>query len=164
MNSVARYTIFVMAAGAILSVPALMKFVTNTVLEARYPVPGSFFPVNGRLMHVYCAGHGSPTVVLNAGGGDDWLIWQKVQPEASKTMRVCSYERAGTGWSESQPGVRDANNISQQPFVLVSASVAGFFAREYVDRYPAEVAGLVLVDRAPPNKSSKFQGPHIRQR
>jgi hypothetical protein len=82
-------------------------------------------------------------MILGAGGGDDWLIWQKVQPEASKTMRVCSYDRAGTGWSESQPGVQDANNISQQlhlllkaaaekpPFVLVSASVAGFYSRVY---------------------------------
>jgi hypothetical protein len=68
MNPVARYAIFVIAAGAILSVPALMNFVTNTVLEARYLLPGSFFPVNGRrLMHVYCTGHGSPTVVLDAG-------------------------------------------------------------------------------------------------
>jgi hypothetical protein len=67
MNPVARYAIFVIAAGAILSVPALMNFVTNTVLEARYPVPDSFFPVKGRLMHVYCTGHGSPTVVLDAG-------------------------------------------------------------------------------------------------
>ena len=159
-----------MAAGAILTVPAIANFVTNIVLEARYPVPGSFFPVNGRLMHLYCTGQGSPTVILDAGGGSNWLIWQKVQPEASKTIRVCSYDRAGTGWSESQAGVRDANNISQQlhlllnaagekpPFVLVSASVAGFYAREYVDRYPAEVAGLVLVDSSTPEQIVEIPG------
>lgn len=170
MNSVARYTTFLMAAGVILLMPALANFVTNTVLEARYPVPGSFFAVNGHLMHLYCTGHGSPTVILDAGGGADWLIWQKVQPEASKTMRVCSYDRAGTGWSESQSGVRDANNISQQlhlllnaagekpPFVLVSASVAGFYARVYVDRYPAEVAGLVLVDSSTPEQIVEIPG------
>jgi len=93
-----------------------------------------------------------------------------VQPEVSKTMRVCPYDRAGTGWSESQPGVRDANNISQQlplllkaagekpPFVLVSASVAGFYAREYVDRYPAEVVGLVLVDSSTPEQIVETPG------
>lgn len=170
MNSVTRYAIFVMVAGTILSIPALVNFVTNTVLEARYPVPGSFFAVDGRFMHLYCTGRGSPTVILDAGGGADWLIWQKVQPEASKRMRVCSYDRAGTGWSESQPGVRDANNISQElhlllkaagekpPFVLVSASVAGFYARVYVDRYPAEVAGLVLVDSSTPEQIVEIPG------
>lgn len=170
MNSLARYTAFVMAAAAILSIPALVNFATNAVLEARYPVPGSFFAVNGRLMHLYCTGQGSPTVILDAGGGNDWLIWQKVQPEASKTMRVCSYDRAGTGWSESQPGVQDANNIGQQlhlllkaaaekpPFVMVSASVAGFYARVYVDRYPAEVAGLVLVDSSSPEQIVEIPG------
>ena len=132
MKSAARYTAFVVVVGSILSIPALVNFVTNQVLEARYPVPGSFLAVNGRLMHLYCTGHGSPTVILDAGGGGDWLIWQKVQPEASKTMRVCSFDRAGTGRSESQSGVRYAINIGQQlhlllntagekpPFVLVS--------------------------------------------
>lgn len=166
----ARYTTFVMAAGFILSILALVNFLTNKVLEARYPVPGSFFAVNGRLMHLYCTGHGSPTVILDAGGGGDWLIWQKVQPEASKAMRVCSYDRAGTGWSESQPSVQDAINISEQlhlllkaadekpPFLLVSASVAGFYGRVYVDRYPAEVAGLVFVDSSTPEQIVEIPG------
>lgn len=80
------------------------------------------------------------------------------------------FDRAGTGWSESQSGVRDAINIGQQlhlllntagekpPFVLVSASVAGFYARVYVDRYPAEVAGLVLVDSSTPEQIVEIPG------
>jgi pimeloyl-ACP methyl ester carboxylesterase len=106
---------------------------------------------SSRPMHQDCSGHDAPTVVLDAGGGNDWLIWQKVQPELEKTQRVCSYDRAGVGWSELQPGVRDARNISMElhqlltqageskPFVLVAASVAGFYARQYVDRYPSEI-------------------------
>ncbi len=40
-------------------------------------------------MHVYCTGEGSPTIVLDAGMGNYSLIWAKVQPELSKTTRVC---------------------------------------------------------------------------
>jgi len=57
--------------------------------------------------------------------GDDSLIWAKVQPELSKTTRVCSYDRAGFGWSEPQPGPRDA------------------------DRYPHNLSALVFVDDTP---------------
>lgn len=165
-----RYTTLGVVAVAILAMPAFLNLATNAVLEARYPVPGSFHLVNGHRMHLYCTGHGSPTVVLDAGGGDDWLIWQKVQPEVAKITRVCSYDRAGTGWSEPQPGVQDARNISEElhlllkeageqaPFVLVGASVAGFYARQYVDRYPTEVAGLVLVDSSTPEQIREIPG------
>ena len=140
------------------------------MLRLRHPVPGAFYLINGRPMHLYCTGSGSPTVVLDAGGGNDWLIWQKVQPELSNTQRVCSYDRGGVGWSELQPGVRDASHISielhqllkqageSKPFVLVAASVAGFYARQYVDRYPSEVAGLVLVDSSTPEQIRAIPG------
>ena len=88
---------------AILVVPAFSKLIVSAVLRARYPVPGAFYFVNGRPMHLYCTGVGFPTVILDAGGGNDWLIWQKVQPEVAKKQRVCSHDRAGTGWSELQP-------------------------------------------------------------
>jgi pimeloyl-ACP methyl ester carboxylesterase len=160
----------VVAASAILVLPVLLNVVTNIVLRARYPMPGTLYLINGRPMHLYCSGHGAPTVVLDAGGGNDWLVWQKVQPELAKTMRVCSYDRAGVGWSELQPGVRDAKNISMElhqllaqagekgPFVLVGASVAGFYARQYVDRYPSEIAGLVLVDASTPEQIQAIPG------
>ena len=159
-----------LAVAAVLMVPALLNTLTNEVLRARHPVPGAFYRINGRPMHLYCSGHGAPTVVLDAGGGNDWLIWQKVQPELAKTQRVCSYDRAGVGWSELQPGVRDARNISMElhqlltqageskPFVLVGASVAGFYARQYVDRYPSEIAGLVLVDSSTPEQIQAIPG------
>jgi pimeloyl-ACP methyl ester carboxylesterase len=90
-------------ATAILTVPALLNLIINIVLQARYPVPGSFYLVKGRQMHLFCSGRGTPTVVLDAGGDNDWLIWQKVQPDLAKTLRACSYDRAGIGWSDLQP-------------------------------------------------------------
>ena len=83
-----RCASLVIASIAILGVPALSNLMVNAVLRARYPVPGVFYSINGRPMHLYCTGHGLPTVVLDAGGGNDWLIWQKVQPGVAKTQRV----------------------------------------------------------------------------
>lgn len=84
MKKAARYRTIGAVAAAILVMPAPLNLVTNAVLHARYPVPGSFYLVNGHRMHLYCIGRGSPTVVLDAGGGSDWLIRQKVQPEVAK--------------------------------------------------------------------------------
>ena len=165
-----RYASLVIASVAIFAVPALSNLIVNAVLRARYPVPGAFYSVNGRPIHMYCTGRGFPTVVLDAGGGNDWLIWQKVQPAVAKTQRVCSYDRAGTGWSEIQPGVQDAKNIAielhqllkqageKEPFVLAAASVAGFYARQYADDFPTEVAALVLVDSSTPEQIAEIPG------
>lgn len=44
------------------------------------PPPGKLYTVNGAHMHLYCSGSGSPTVLLESGGGEDFLGWGKVQP------------------------------------------------------------------------------------
>jgi pimeloyl-ACP methyl ester carboxylesterase len=113
-------------------------------------------------MHLYCTGEGSPTLVLEAGGGDDALKWGKVQPELSKTTRVCSYDRAGEGWSEPQPGPRDADQIAAQlqallqqggvtgPVVLMGHSLGGMYIRDYASHYPENVVGLIFIDSSTP--------------
>lgn len=135
-----------------------------------YPVPGTFYSINGYQMHLYCTGTGSPAVVLEGGRGADWLYWQKVQPELAKTTRVCSYDRAGLGWSDPQPGARDAIHIAAQlhsllqqageagPFVMAGASAGGFYVRQYVATYPAEIAGVVFVDASVPEQSEALPG------
>jgi hypothetical protein len=45
-------------------------------------------------------GKGTPTAVLDAGMGDSTVSWALVQPELSKTTRVCSFDRAGLGFSD----------------------------------------------------------------
>lgn len=113
-------------------------------------------------MHLYCTGEGSPTIVLSSGLGDDFTSWARVQPALSRQTRVCSYDRAGFGWSESRPGVQDANAIAsqlhqligaasiQKPFVLVGHSISGIYLRSYAAHYPGDLAGLVFVDGATP--------------
>src|ERR1035437_5646127 len=43
--------------------------------RATNPPPGGFYTVNGHRMHINCTGSGSPTIVLESGGGNDALIW-----------------------------------------------------------------------------------------
>lgn len=72
----------------------------------RSSVPGEFFSIRGRNMHLFCTGAGSPAVVIEAGLGDDWIAWQLVQPELAEFTRVCAYDRAGLGWIEPDPSRR----------------------------------------------------------
>ena len=136
--------------------------VTFLWFRAHHPPPGEIYSVHGRKMHLYCTGNGSPTIVLDAGLGNDALIWGGVQPELAKTTRVCSYDRAGTGWSESGPAPRDADKIASElhdlllearitgPIVLMGHSIAGLYIRDYAARYPSDMAGIVFVDASSP--------------
>jgi pimeloyl-ACP methyl ester carboxylesterase len=121
-------------------------------------------------MHLYCIGTGSPTLVLEAGGGDDVLYWQTVQPKLAEITRVCSYDRAGLGWSDPQAGTRDAEAIVRQlhtlldeagverPVVMAGASVGGYYVREYVREYPAEVVGIAFLDASSPHQVDELPG------
>ncbi len=90
----------------ILFVPAcgLVYQAVATRLDARrYTAPGKLVDVGGRRMHVFCTGSGSPTVVLEAGLLSFSLQWSWVQPAVARFTRVCSYDRAGYGWSDAAP-------------------------------------------------------------
>jgi pimeloyl-ACP methyl ester carboxylesterase len=114
--------------------------------------------IGGRRLNLYCTGSGSPAVLLDAGGGDDTLDWRFVQPLLAQHSRVCSYDRAGLGFSDPGPLPRDAAANAADlhalvtaagiapPFVLVGYSSSTLAARIYADRYPNDLAGLVLVE------------------
>ena len=122
------------------------------------PAPGRLIDVGGRKLHVNCAGTGSPTVVLEAGASSFAIDWSLVQPEVAKSTRVCSYDRAGSGWSDARTDVETPPRVIQDlrtalatagekpPYVLVGASRGGFFVRLFTATHPADVVGLVLVD------------------
>jgi pimeloyl-ACP methyl ester carboxylesterase len=141
--------------------------------RAIYPPPGKIYRVGGHDMHLYCTGEGSPTIVLEAGGGNDSLTWTKVQPELSETTRVCSYDRAGFGWSQPQPPPRDADTIARElhallqqagvqgPIVLMGHSRAGMYIRAYNHLYPEQVNGLIFVDVGAPLDDDRMS-PELR--
>jgi pimeloyl-ACP methyl ester carboxylesterase len=123
-----------------------------------YPPPGQLLDVGGYRLHIYCMGAGSPTVVIDAGLGDWSTMWGSVQAEVAKTTQVCTYDRAGSGWSDSGPLPRDADQFAKElhtllqkanlpgPFVLVGHSLGGLPVRVFTGDYPAEVAGVVLIE------------------
>ncbi len=147
---------------------ALVGAVYEPVAEAAdakaYPPPGELVDVGGHRLHINCTGTGSPTVVIEAGLGDWSISWGFVQPEVAKTTRVCTYDRAGQGWSEvaAQPG--DAAQFAAElhtllenanvpgPYVMVGHSLGGLIVRIFAHDYASEVAGVVLVDSMNPKQ------------
>src|SRR5215212_2882858 len=137
---------------------AIYQAIATELAERAYPPPGEMVDVGGYSLHINCVGHGSPTVVLDAGSGEMSAQRVRVQREVSGTTRVCAYDRAGMGWSEMGPEPRDAKQITSElhalleganiedPYVLVGHSFGGMYMQTYAARYPEEVAGVALVD------------------
>ncbi len=123
--------------------------------------PGKLIDVGGgRRVHIYCTGEGRPAVIVASGGFS--FDWGLVQPKISALTRICTYDSAGTAWSDPLPDGRTPNCTDRvnemhewlnragitRPFVLVGFSIGGLVARLYAARHPDEVAGMVLVDHA----------------
>jgi len=100
-------------------------------------------------------------VILVAGGGAFAIDWALVQPKVARTTRVCSYDRAGLGWSDPGPAeetveetVDDLHRLlgsakEKGPYLLVGASIGGIFIRAYQHAFPGEVAGLIFDNSRP---------------
>jgi pimeloyl-ACP methyl ester carboxylesterase len=150
---------------------AIYQFVTTRMDEGKYPPPGRLVDVGGYRLHLHCTGAGTPTVVLDAGLGGGMLDWMLVQPEVAKFSRVCSYDRAGVGWSEAGTQPRTSQQIShelhtllgnagiQAPYVLVGHSFGGINMQYFASQHPDEVAGVVLVDSSHENQFSQKEMP-----
>jgi pimeloyl-ACP methyl ester carboxylesterase len=132
-----------------------------------YPPLGQMVDVGGYRMHINCTGTGSPTVVIDAGLGAWSLEWSRVQAEVAKTTRVCTYDRAGMGYSEAGPLPRNAEQFAKElhtlleraniagPYVLAGHSLGGLPVRVFVHNYPTEVAGVVLIDSMSPRQMTQ---------
>ena len=134
-----------------------------TALERReFPHPGRLVGIGDRQLHINCTGHGTPIVVLEAAAGGMSAAWGWVQPAVAQVTRVCSYDRAGLGWSDAGNQAYDPSAVPDQlhallegaeespPYILVGHGLGAAFASAYASRFPAEVAALVLIDPAAP--------------
>jgi pimeloyl-ACP methyl ester carboxylesterase len=144
--------ILVAAAGATYQWVATRKELAST------PPPGQLVDVGGHRLHLWCTGTGAPPVILEAGLGGSSADWGFVQPDIARFTRVCSYDRAGMGYSDPGPSPRTARHIAEElanlidrsgldgPVVLVAASSGGFDVRVFASDHTDRVAGLILID------------------
>jgi pimeloyl-ACP methyl ester carboxylesterase len=158
-----RWTMrIVVVLGAFLVVAALSgatyQWLATRKELAATPPPGHLVDIGGHRLHLWCTGDGAPAVILDTGLGGSSADWGFVQPDVARFTRVCSYDRAGAGYSDPGPSPRTARRIASElaellarsgidgPVVLVGASIAGFDVRVFASDYPQRAAGLVLVD------------------
>jgi pimeloyl-ACP methyl ester carboxylesterase len=136
------------------------------------PGSGRTYLVNGHRLYLDCVGEGAPTVVLFNGLGERTPSWGRVQRAVSSSTRVCTYDRAGEGWSGGAAGgdggelASDLHGLLRAahvpaPYVLAGHSVGGIYALLYAARHPEQVAGLALIDSATPYQFDLPDYPHF---
>jgi len=127
------------------------------------PRVGQTVDIGGRTLNLYCSGEGTPTVFLETEGNSPGYQWLLQQSKMAVFTRTCWYDRTGVGWSDPPLSPRTSASIASDvhemlrragvlpPYVMVGSSVGGEYVHVYAAQYPADVAGLVLVDSAVPD-------------
>lgn len=153
-SAVLALVVLLAGAGAIYQVTSVRR-------EAqRYRPAGQLVDVGGRRLHLICIGTGEPTVIFEAGGFRGASSSKEAREEIAKSLRVCSYDRVGMGFSDPGPAsipvgllADDLEHLMDRaglhpPYVLVAASMGGLTAELFARRHPDRVAGMVFLDAA----------------
>lgn len=163
------------AVSAALCLALALQWVLSHQTLTPNAAPGKLIGVDGRDMHLVCDGSGEFTVVLEAGLPSSSLTWAAIVPEVARFAKVCTYDRAGYGWSEAGRSARTAANIARElrlmlrnagiapPYVFVGHSFGGLVVQLYASTYPADVAGMVLVDSSHPDQIHRVSDPRHLQ-
>ncbi len=139
--------------------------------------PGKLVQVGGgRRLHILCMGDpapNTPTVIFEAGLSQYTANSTNGAAQAAAVAtvpgaRVCTYDRAGMGWSDAAPAgwtlegmtadlhaLLAAEGISGR-VVLVGHSFGGVLARTYARAHPDRVAGVILVDASSDADTAAF--------
>jgi pimeloyl-ACP methyl ester carboxylesterase len=159
-------TSFVMLLLALAIAGAAYQVLGNWQDAQRFPQKGRLVQAGAIKLNIDCSGEGGagkPTVILESAGGIPARGWAKVQPEVAKFTRVCSYDRAGYGWSEPGAKPRTMEQEAKElkllletagevgPFVMVGHSQGGFNVQAFAHLYANDVVGAVLVDASHPD-------------
>jgi pimeloyl-ACP methyl ester carboxylesterase len=143
------------------------KAVSVSPSDFVYTRPGKLVDAGGFRLNLNCMGSGSPTVVFDSGWGDWSPAWSTVQSQIAKFARACSYDRAGTGFSDPGPMPRTSVRIARElhaalhnagiagPYILVGSAFGGDNVRAFADLYMKEVAGMVMDDADPDDLEPK---------
>lgn len=169
-NRLASLTVFVVLAGSAdvhaqdaVSPPAAdPAYLDYVVTDDTATLP------DGRRIHLVCMGQGSPTVILTAGMGDWGAAWRKVQKPIAEHTRVCSWDRAGFGFSSASPAVQTPEVTTTDleaalsgsgikgPYVMAGHSYGAYESMIFTDRHPDQVVGFVSVDGSFPDQMARM--------
>ena len=112
-------------------------------------------------LEMLVTGSGKPAVIFESGFDDTLEDWAGVTAVLSPRTTTVAYDRAGIGGSPMNAKPRTALQIAEElhtallnakiapPYLLVGHSAGGMYVRVFAHLYPADVAGIVLVDPAP---------------
>ena len=124
---------------------------------------------DGRKIHLFCLGKGSPTVIVTSGLGDWAAFWANVQAPIGRKTRVCAWDRAGFGFSDPSSAPQDVSHTTRDleeafkrakidgPYVLLGHSMGGYESLLFADRHPRLVLGIVLIDPAFPDQDRRLR-------
>ena len=158
---------FLVALVAALALAALAEALLEWRDAHALPMRGRLVDAGGHKLRIVESGAGQsgPTVILECGiGGATAASWGWVQHGVERFAPVIAYDRAGLGWSEPGPLPRNGRRLVEElhtlllnaghsgPYIFVGHSYGGLLARLYVDRYPGDVVGVVLVESAHPRQ------------
>jgi pimeloyl-ACP methyl ester carboxylesterase len=130
------------------------------------------FNIGGQNLHIRIIGETGPTIVFEAGLGNDMATWRPVAGAVAHFARVVLYDRAGLGGSlplaRTDIPVTAAEVATslhlllmkaglRPPFILVGYSLGGLYVQMFARRYPREIAGIVLLDASSPDAPAELK-------
>ena len=143
----------------------------------KFRAPGALVKIKNRTVHVHQLGSGAPPIILEAGIAASSLNWSILQPKLAALVSTFSYDRAGFGWSTSTGRQCRLSQMADElhqwidtlrvprPYVLAGHSYAAYILRVYAQRFPEELAGIILIDPLTPEewiKPRRFQRWQLR--
>lgn len=138
------------------------------------PPIGKLYNVDGRNLFLNYSGNGGPAVVFIPAAGMVGLDYLNIHNQISQRTTSVIYDRAGTGWSDQVKLPRSALEVTDElrsllqtagipaPYLFVGHSLGGIYAQRYAQRYPDEVAGMLLLE--PPHEDFLANTPKLKKR
>jgi pimeloyl-ACP methyl ester carboxylesterase len=126
----------------------------------RFPPAGRLVNVGGRRDHLLCLGDRTPTVIFESSGFGNSMSSRQARSTLAATTTVCSYDRAGVGWSDAGPSRISVSLLADDlrtlvesahlkgPFIFVASSIGGLTTELFAREHPGQVAGLLFLDAA----------------
>jgi pimeloyl-ACP methyl ester carboxylesterase len=151
----------------------LLAMVAGCSSNPEQTVGRGMVEVDGAGLSYWCAGSGSPSVLIEQGlfstsrefgGEEDWYGWSEPLLDIATFTHVCVYNRRGV--TDSDPVETGAIRTIQdqtddlvafidtlgieRPLVLVGHSWGGLMIQQFAKQQVERVAGIVLVDSTHP--------------